>query len=393
MGRKKIGLCVCYDTKNFGSQLQVMATQKAIEMLGYDYEVIRYKKKLTPAFILKSIPRLFNPYFVTTKIKKIKKQKSIKKHPEVERMVAIRNRRFDDFVKRYFTKLSRPYVGYKDLKKGTQNYDAFLTGSDQLWLPGNLGSHFYTQEFVQEEMLKIAYATSFGVSHIPGYQKSRTKYYLNRFQHLSSRELRGSEIIYELTGRQTATVADPTLLFSGADWLSFFENKKVVSEPYIFCYFLGMNGSHREIAKELKEKTGLKVVTVPFLDHFVEDDMVFGDEKLFDIDAADFINLIRNAEYILTDSFHGTVFSILNHKKFITFNRFSEESKESRNSRIDSLCNILGLSERRYQKDIFTSVNCQIDYETVDMKLEDLRKNSIQYLSKALLEVGNKKER
>lgn len=390
MGKKKIGLCVCYDTKNFGSQLQVLATQKAVEILGYDYEVVRYKKKLTLGFVLKSLPRLLNPYFVTTKIKKIKKQRNIKKYPEIERMVALRNQRFDSFVKTHFTKLSKPYAGYKELKTGTKNYDAFLTGSDQLWLPGNLGSHFYTQEFVPEQIPKIAYATSFGVSHIPEYQKSRTKKYLNRFQYLSSRELRGSEIIYELTGRQAVTVADPTLLFSGTDWLSFFKNKRVISEPYILCYFLGTNCSHREIAEELKEKTGLKIVTVPFLDHFVNRDLVFGDEKMFDIDAVDFINLIRNAEYVLTDSFHGTVFSILNHKKFITFNRFTEDCKDSRNSRIDSLCNILGLSERRYLSDIYTSANQEINYESVDMKLEALRKDSIQYLSDALSEVNRK---
>jgi len=381
---KKIGLCVCYDTKNFGSQLQVLATQKAVEQLGYDYEVIRYKKKMTPLFVLQSLPRLCNPYFVKGKIRNIKRKNAIKKHSDIEAQVKVRNKRFDAFVNKYFTKMSKPNIGYQELKNNAKNYDAVLTGSDQLWLPGNLGSHFYTQEFVPDKINKIAYATSFGVSNIPWYQKKRTRNYLNRFQHLSSRELQGSKIIKELTQRDSVTVADPTLLFTGEEWLEYIPNNKVIESKYIFCYFLGDNPKHREISEELKKKTGLEIVTIPFLDNFVERDMTFGDKRLFDVDAADFVNLIRNAEYILTDSFHGTVFSILNHKKFVTFNRFMDNSKDSRNSRIDSLCSILGLSERRYKSDIEATVNKEIDYEKVDVNVAKLRNNSKKYLSNAL---------
>lgn len=380
----KIGLCVCYDTKNFGSQLQVLATQKAVEELGYDYEIIRYKKKMTPVFVLKSLPRLFNPYFVNGKLRKIKKKKAIGKHADIASQVATRNKRFDVFADKYFEKLSKPYVGYDALKENSKNYDAFLTGSDQLWLPGNLGSHFYTQEFVPDEINKAAYATSFGVGSIPWYQKKRTSSYLNRFNYLSSRELKGSKIIKELTGRDSITVADPTLLFSGKEWLEYIPNEKVVEGKYIFCYFLGDNPKHREISDELKSKTGLEIVTIPFLDNFVERDITFGDKQMYDVDAADFVNLIRNAEYILTDSFHGTVFSILNHKQFVTFNRFMDGSKDSRNSRIDSLCSLLGLAERRYKEDIATTVNKEINYDEVERRVGKLRENSKEYLSRAL---------
>ncbi|MBE5946161.1 MAG: polysaccharide pyruvyl transferase family protein [Lachnospiraceae bacterium] len=381
---KKIGLCVCYDTKNFGSQLQVLATQKAVEELGYDYEVIRYKKKLTPVFMLQSLPRLFNPYFMRGKLSGIKKRRIIKKHEEIAKQVSVRNKRFDNFVDSYFLKLSKPYVGYEALKKNAKKYDGVLTGSDQLWLPGNLGSHFYTQEFVPDNVNKVAYATSFGVGSIPWFQKKRTRNYLNRFQYLSSRELQGSKIIKELTGRESVTVADPTLLFSGDEWFDYIPDNKVIEGKYIFCYFLGDNPKHREISEELKAKTGFEIVTIPFLDNFVERDLTFGDKPLYDVDAADFVNLIRNAEYILTDSFHGSVFSILNHKKFVTFNRFMDDSKDSRNSRIDSLCELLGLSQRRYKSDIIETADREIDYEAVDKRVEKLRINSKAYLCDAL---------
>ena len=79
----------------------------------------------------------------------------------------------------------------------------------------------------------------------------------------------------------------------------------------------------------LKKCTRCKIVTIPFLDEFVEADSSFGDYQIFDTESDEFVNLIRNAEFACTDSFHGSGFSILNHKKFVTFNRFSDESKKT----------------------------------------------------------------
>ena len=380
---KKVGLAVCYDTKNFGSQLQVLATIRKIEELGYESETIRYKKKLTPTFVLQTIPRLFNVSFIKAKLHSKNKRKQIEKHPDIARNVLIRNERFNKFVEKYFTNLSKPYNGWENLvRESSKNYDAFLCGSDQLWLPNNLGSHFYTLEFAPDNKPKIAYATSFGVSRIPDGQKKATAKYLNRFQNLSTREIAGQKIIKELTGKTAQVVCDPTLLFDAKGWEQMLPKKKVVEEPYVFCYFLGTNEEHRAAANEFKKKTGLKIVTCPYLDNFVETDQNFGDIQLFDMDAADFVNLIRHAEYILTDSFHGSVFSILNHKKFMTFNRFNAGAN-SRNSRIDSLCTLLGLSERRYNRDIM-NVEKDIDYRAVEEKLEKLRADSIKYLKTAL---------
>lgn len=380
---KKVGLAVCYDTKNFGSQLQVLATVKKIEEFGYNTEIIRYKKKLTPTFIVQTIPRLFNVSFVKAKLAAKDKNKKITQHPEIAKMVAARNKRFQMFVTEYFTNLSKTYCGWENLvKESKENYDMFLCGSDQLWLPNNLGSHFYTLEFAPDNKPKIAYATSFGVSQIPDGQKKATAKYLNRFQNLSTREIAGQKIIKELTGKTAQVVCDPTLLFDAEGWKQMLPEKKVVEEPYVFCYFLGTNEEHRTAANEFKKKTGLKIVTCPYLDNFVETDQNFGDIQLFDMDAADFVNLIRHAEYILTDSFHGSVFSILNHKKFMTFNRFNAGAN-SRNSRIDSLCTLLGLSERRYSGDVM-NVEKDINYNAVEEKLEKLRADSIKYLETAL---------
>lgn len=380
---KKVGLAVCYDTKNFGSQLQVLATIKKIEDLGYETEIIRYRKKLTPTFVLQTIPRLFNMSFINAKLHSNDKKKQLEKYPDIAKNVSVRNNRFNEFVKKYFTNLSEPYAGWENLvRESTKNYDMFLCGSDQLWLPNNLGSHFYTLEFAPDNKPKIAYATSFGVSQIPERQKKATAKYLNRFQHLSTRELAGQKIIQELTGKTASVVCDPTLLFDAKGWAQMLPERKVVEEPYVFCYFLGTNEEHRKAANEFKKRTGLKLVTCPYLDNFVEKDQHFGDIQLFDMDSADFVNLIRHAEYILTDSFHGSVFSILHHKKFMTFNRFTE-GVNSRNSRIDSLCTLLGLSERRFTGDVM-DVEKDVDYVSVEERLGKLRAESIKYLENVL---------
>lgn len=382
---KKIGLAVCYDTKNFGSQLQVLATIKKIEQYGCKTEIIRYKKKMSINLIAQNIPRLFNIYFIRNKINSRKKRKSISVNTEILSSVKIRNKRFIEFAKKYFKNISEQYNGWKELKdRCKKEYDAFLCGSDQLWLPSNLESHFYTLEFAPENKPKIAYATSFGVSQIPWYQKKRTKKYLKRFTALSSREIKGTEIIKSLTGKDIPVVCDPTLLLSKEEWDKIIPEKNVIEDKYIFCYFLGNNEEHRIIANTLKDRTGYKIVTIPFLDNYVEIDKKFGDFKMFDIDTEDFVNLIRNAEYVLTDSFHGSIFSILNHKKFIIFNRFSDKSKNSRNSRIESLCRLLHLEDRRYKNDIVKSIERDIDYKIVDEALTDLRNDSEEYLKESL---------
>ena len=381
---KKVGMAVCYDTKNFGSQLQVFATLKKVEESGCEAEIIRYHKKITPTFILQTIPRLFNVSFLRSKLSGNDRDKKLKQKPELMSQVKQRNLRFDKFVEKYFSDyFSESYNGWETLvKKCAVNYDIFLCGSDQLWLPNNLGSHFYTLEFAPDNKSKIAYATSFGVSQIPERQKKATSKYLNRFQFLSTRELSGQKIIRELTGKNANVVCDPTLLFNAEEWAQMIPKRRIIEEPYVFCYFLGTNEEHRYAANEFKKRTGLKLVTCPYLDNFVEIDQQFGDIQMFDMDAANFVNLIRYADYILTDSFHGSVFSILHHKKFMTFNRFNAGTN-SRNSRIDSLCTLLGLSERRFNGNIMDVKN-NIDYIGVEERLSVLRKESLEYLTTAL---------
>lgn len=381
--KKKVGICACYNTLNYGSMLQSFATQAAIDSMGYSSEYIVYKKKKTPAFIMKQLPRLLNSNLMFDKIMKIKKKRALGKYPEIASKNKTREKAFKRFQDKYYRKFSPVYYGYDELCKAANSYDSIVVGSDQLWTPGGLATNFYNLMFVPDEVNKISYATSFGVSSIPRYQRNRTKNYLRRINYLSVREIKGAELVNKVAGCSAKVVVDPTMLLTKQQWQELISEKRIVEEPYIFCYFLGENTEHRKIANELKEKTGLPIVCTPFLDSFVECDLQFGEHQLFDVGPDDFINLIRGAEYVLTDSFHGSVFSILHHKKFVTLNRF-DEGKQSRNSRIDSLCSILGLEARRYRSNILEQISADIDYESVDRKLMSLREESLEFLEKAL---------
>lgn len=382
----KLGVCVRYDCNNYGSMLQILATQKVIEKFGWEYEIIRYDK-MTLGFMVKNLSRLVNPYFMRGKLMEFTKKRKLKAYPEVERKNAIRLRLFQDYREKYIGPYSPVFKGYSNLVKGAENYDAIMVGSDQLWTPAGIKSKFYNLLFVPSHIRKISFATSFGVSQVPANQVAETTRYLNRIEYLSVREVNGAKIVSDLTNRKAMVALDPTLMFSGKDWEEIFPRAEYTDKPYIFAYFLGTNPNHRKVVEKIKKETGLKLITCPFMDEFVECDLSFGDEQRFDVGPIDFLNLIRNAEYVCTDSFHGSVFSILNHKKFITFNRFDEGEKQSRNSRIESLFSLLGLESRRYsinKTDLIDMLERPIDYMAVDESLDKLRKESYAFLAEAL---------
>ena len=239
--------------------------------------------------------------------------------------------------------------------------------------------------FVPDSIRKISIASSFGVKNIPWYQVSRTRNFLNRIEFISMRENRGSEIVKELTGREVPTILDPVFIFDEKEWAELIPINEEYNEPYIFAYFLGATPNHREAVKAVAKKLGCKIVTLRHLDQYVEMDECFGDYAPYDVDPAKFLNLLRGAKYVCTDSFHGSVFSIIHHKPFVTFNRYDENSKHSKNSRIDTLCSNLGLEDRRFASTdkLYSQLIAEINYKCVDEKLSILKSRTNIYLDKA----------
>ena len=375
-----IGACLEIKNNNYGSMLQSFATQKMMDEYGIQYELLNYKKKYTPLFVLKSIPRLLNKVIWQEKINENQKKRFLKRNPELMSDVKKRSRAYNQFRESYFNHPVVTYYGYSKLKEESKKYSAFITGSDQLWSPSGLPTNFYNLMFTYEDAVRISYASSFGVKKIPWYQRGRTRKFLDRIQHVSCREESGKEIVKELTGRDVPTVADPTILFNGEEWKKLLPIDRVQEGKYIFSYILGTDKKYRDEVLKLSKETGLPIVSIH---QYVDADLDFGDISVTDAGPAEFVDLIRNAEYVCTDSFHGSVFSILCHRKLVIFNRYSDNSSSSKNTRIDNLCNRLGISDRRFSGSIIKDANGEMDFASIDKKLESLRQESRDYIEKA----------
>lgn len=383
-----LGICLKYEQTNYGSKLQALATVKMLEELGLAYEIIRYRKDAV--FYVKSLPRFFNWVFLNDRYDQIQKKLAFRRHPEIAQQAAKRKAAFSAFDEQFKSRLSPLYKNYSVLKQTCiDRYDGVLTCSDQLWSPSALGSGFYNLMFAPERMRKVSWASSFGVSRIPWYQKKRTARYLKRIQQISMRENRGAEIVKELTGRDVPVLMDPVFVFDRKEWEQLVPCSEPEWESYIFCYFLGDNPAHRRAARELAEKTGKKIVTLRHLDRYAAGDEAFGDHAPYDVDPVRFLNILRNADCVCTDSFHGTAFSILCEKPFLVFNRYSDRSTNSKNSRIDSVCRNLGLENRRFYGDqnVVDAMKAEIDYRSVRGLVQQYRISTKDYLRKAFFDI------
>jgi len=381
-----LGICLKYEQVNYGSKLQALATVQLLRELGLEYEIIHFKKDVE--FYIKSLPRFLNWSFLNDRYDQIQRISEYRRHPNVKNEIDGRGGIFAEFDTRNFRTNTVTYGSYNDLKAQCESrYDCLLTCSDQLWSPAALGSGFYNLMFAPEQVRKVSWASSFGVSQIPWYQKKRTRAYLNRIQHISMRENRGAEIVKELTGREVPVLMDPVFVFDKNEWDHLIPGCEPEWEPYIFCYFLGDNPEHRAAARELAAKTGKKIVTLRHLDRYVAEDENFGDYAPYDVDPQRFLNILRNADCVCTDSFHGSAFSILCEKQFLVFNRYRDSSSNSKNSRIDSLCENLGLEDRRFfrDRDVQGAMEKRISYLEIQEKLRLFRNRTKDYLIKVLM--------
>ena len=384
---KKIGCVIAYrrNHTNYGTSLVGYALLKKIQQMGFQVEVINYIKHLS---LLQKLIFVWNA-IRCGELKKIVARLSdnrvLKNYPNYAKNLESRIIAVENYKAAKLLPLFKNFVGYDDLHKKSKRYDVVVVGSDQVWTPMSLPNKFFNLLFVDDSVRKVAYASSFGVSVIPDFQKKKTGAYLDRFYKIGVREQKGKEIVESLSHQNAQVVADPTMLLNAGEWRDEISVKDdAAQEPYIFCYFLGPNKDARRAANELKNKTGYKIVTLRHMDEYVPEDEQFGDEAPYDVDPNGFLRLIHNASYVCTDSFHCTAFSIQFHKQFMSFYRFAQDSVTGRNSRIDSLFDILGISrDRLYQGDV-SRIEEPVDWTPIDEKLEKFRKESILFLKESL---------
>lgn len=367
----KIGIITITDYDNYGNRLQNYALQKVLNRMGHDVVTIVNSPvgsnngkiiKLQTAF---NIIRNLGVRGILSKIKEKNKKNRI----------ALNRKRsnFKDFSMKYIKESSFSINPTSIPDELGNEFDYFIVGSDQVWNPNF--RHESPIDFLvfAEKSKRIAYAPSFGVSTIEKKYINKYTRWIDEFSYLSAREEAGANIIYELTGREVPVVVDPTLLLTKEEWKNICTPFKLKPRnEYILTYYLGnLPDEKNEWINLMVDKTGWSVINLASYD----------DIDYFDIRPDEFIDLIESASLFLTDSFHGTIFSILMETPFVVFDRISHVGSMS--SRLDTLLSTFNFESRKW-----TNVDKEnilnIDFSHVSKIQQNEIERSAEYLGKAL---------
>ena len=351
---KKIGILTFQypENRNFGAILQSYAHLTLIKKINKHAEIINY------------IP---NDY----------KNISLK----IKLLTRLESKWFKEFSDK-FLKVSN----FENLETENQNYDVFIVGSDQVWrtkwLQEKVKHYFF--DFVDNNKRKIAYAASFGVDFWEGDKKltEKIKSLIKRFNSISVREESGIDICKEIFGIDNAVcVLDPTLMISKEDYqpiLDDWQDKSHLNKKYIAHMLLDddekLRNESQNIANYLKAEINYikgKYKKILWKNYFAYNKV------------SQWLTYLKDAELVITDSFHCTVFSLIFHKKFVVV-----ANPERGTARLETLLGKVGLGERFFTniEDVMKSgiLDKEIDYNEVDKKLEVHRKYSMEFLEKAL---------
>lgn len=386
---KKLGcVIIMHDGQNnYGTSLQGFATAETFRGSGTEFEIIRYIKQHSILFKIKTTPL----YLLSGGLRMFfwNKRKHFDEllHPKYRAELAIRTRAVNSFKKRHFEPITRYFRGWKAVCDGSRDYSACMVGSDQVWGPLSLYAGFYNLLFVDDRVPKFSYASSFGVSKILPWQRKGFAEYLGRIDKVGVREAQGKSIVESLTEQKAKVVLDPTFLLTQEQWRSHIATKSQrYNEPYILCYILGTREDIRNNIREIGKQAGMKVVFLRHIDEYISSDESVGDCAPYDVDPLDFVALVRDAAYVITDSFHGSVFSIVFEKNFLTYYRHATKHGKSTHSRIDNLLGLFGLHSRIADSapDKYAQLCSEIDYSAVRDKLATLREDSLGFLRECL---------
>jgi len=368
---KLISIITRHAVLNYGSRLQSYALQCCIENLGHKAEVINFvheyeKNRGSILWEFKSL--LKNNNIIESLLKCIFIVISQRKM----------NKRFASFNKRL--NLTKTYDS-KSLFQNPPQADIYCTGSDQVW-NNDLNKKYlgfepvYFLEFAKDKKC-ISYAASFGKHNFNAEELDFIGKYCGKYKAISVRESSGVKILEKAGIKNSIHVLDPTFLLTKSEWVSIAQETNI-EEKYILVYFL--YGGYKDVlsyAIELSKKTNLPIIHFStYLHHYA----VRNSKFIFCPEVEKFISLFNNAEYIVTNSFHGTAFSInLNKQFFAVYPKFNP-------SRLSSILELTNLENRNIAKfaDLDVALNNPVDYSIVNEILRAEREKSIDFLRSAI---------
>lgn len=386
----KIAIASCPDKVNFGSVLQSWATERAVSGLGY--EALTIDKRGLGAEIRRGRRTYYREHLLDLSLYRAKlgfvgHRVRQKVDREFGRRMAERLAAFRAFEEGRFAYTPRTST-FVELAEAVSGCGTVVVGSDQLWLPVNIAGGYFTLEWVEPPVRRVSYATSFGVSELPGRYMRRTAGFLEGFAAVSVREDTGADLVERARGERPAVVCDPTMLLSAGDYRRGLVDPAygVPSEPYVFCYFLGKNVWNRECAKGLARETGCRIVAVAHPDEYVAYDDTYADAYPWGAGPAEWVALLAGARYVCTDSFHGSVFSTLFNVPFFTFRRHEGMGSQSTNSRLDTLLSRIGASGRLCETpEAFRDAMARdVDWASINANVAAYRAESRTWLEAAL---------
>jgi hypothetical protein len=353
----KIGILTFQWSSNYGAALQAFALKQFIEKKGFDVQIVDYK----PNYPKKRGSLSSNIKDLILKVLLIPDRPKINK--QVNRFLQFREEYFD---------LTEEVSTIK--KAHNLDCDCFICGSDQIWNPKLTGEEldpFYFAFFT--EKIKIAYAASIGERIIRQDDVDKFKQFLADFTAISVRELQIVDQMQNLTKKKVSCVVDPTLLLDKQDYLKIV-GVRTINEPYLLIYQNTRNNDVYSIAKFIAKKRDLKIVEVGYRRQFPST----GIDIIETAGPKEFLTLYCNADFVVTNTFHGTVFSVMFEKDFISI------PLKGRESRVENLANMTGLQRRfveGYDQEIIEQlIDSNINYVEAKSRLEPFKRKSMDFL-------------
>lgn len=376
-------LLTVHRTLNYGSVLQTFACKKIFTKLGYDMVVADYSRPTD--YSRSSVSNIYRYYILRKNIKNAisipqKAQcliTSIASFPFTKRFWNNCNTFLDTHVS-----LSKEISTSDELAKLSDSYSIICSGSDQIWNSdyNNGTDEVFLLSFTPDTCCRISLASSIGKEDLNEKDMALFKSFLPRFKAVSVREKRAKELL-EGIGIEAKQVLDPTLWIDYAEWSKEASERKV-KEPYLLFYKLKADAFIDRVAEVIASKHGLKIVKVCFSN--VGQSHGQNVENIVLPKIEEFISLFMYADYIVTNSFHGTCFSINFNKPFISV------ARERFNSRIESILEMLDLKDRivfsESELQGLAHNNTIIDYNHVNEILENERNNAYRWLKHALID-------
>ncbi len=361
----KVGIITFHRALNYGALLQAFALRHSLSKLNVDAQVLDYRNSIIEEMY-------FYPSFAQRKTLKAKIKYLIQGKSELKR-----REKFENYRKKYLN-LSGKLCNTDDLIVASERYDIFITGSDQVW---NYTAHNfdknYCLQFVNNKSKKYSYAASFGISSLPNEYINEYQKLLSDFAMCSVREKQGLDILRNLDIEQCRIDVDPTMLLTKEEWQSEFDITVKQKQKYIFAYYFELTDTLRSYIEQLAVKTGCIVV---FIGNPIKSPFHCRSRALKTADPIDFVNAVANAEYVVTNSFHGTAFSIIFNKKFYV--EFLKTDSRV-NSRIENILQTFSLESRLIDT---PKVDSEVDWNGVNLKMKELRIASLDYLKEIVNE-------